>query len=176
MIVVQRLVTEWTKASRGAPGATRRNATPEAAPLAPVLPGRPDGYLEHQVVFDEAHAFAGRENVAWCEELPAEVGRRGRSPVVLELEEGALVVSFRGGTAGEAFGRPANRRCFALALGTQGRVTFNGRFTTCGCCGGAWIYRKTILRIANVPDGEAIPADLFLRPTPHVCSHMGRLR
>src|SRR5688572_24303520 len=52
LIVVQLIVTSWTKASRGAPDATKRNASPTAL----VVPGMSlgsDTLLLHKVAFNE---------------------------------------------------------------------------------------------------------------------------
>lgn len=177
MIVVQRLVTEWTKASRGAPGAVKRNAAPEALLLPQGLLGRRDEYREHEVTFGEREGFeASGERVVGEARLPADVWARDRSPARLELlADGSLDVSFHPGNyIGAASGRPPNGDCFVLPHGTWGRVVWNGRFGDYDT--GVWYYRKGVVNVANLPDGEAVQADLFLRPTPTVCSHLGRLR
>lgn len=179
MIVVQRLVTEWTKASRGAPGAVKRNATPAALPLPPGLLERREPYREHEVTFGERQAFeASGERVVGEARLPVDVWSRDRSPARLELlADGSLGVSFRPGNhIGAAAGRPPNGDCFVLPVGTSGRVVWNGRFADYDT-GTWWYYRKTVVNVANLADDLPLPADLFLRRSPtHVCSHMGRLR
>ena len=42
LVLIQDVVTTWTKASRGAPGATARNRVPEALPLPADPPGPPE--------------------------------------------------------------------------------------------------------------------------------------
>src|SRR6185503_8816815 len=56
MIVIQKLVTRWTKASRGGSAAARRNATPLASMLPPPPRGT-HGVFLHTLTFDEAASF-----------------------------------------------------------------------------------------------------------------------
>lgn len=67
MIVVQRVVTSWTKQSRGGAAATRRNAVPEAFTLPA---GGESGVLIHEVDVRENGDFAPVSAVRTLERLP----------------------------------------------------------------------------------------------------------
>jgi len=67
MIVVQRVVTHWTKQSRGGGAATRRNAVPEVFPVH--APG-PAGVLVHEVDAHERDGFTASHTVRILDRLP----------------------------------------------------------------------------------------------------------
>lgn len=67
MIVVQRVVTQWTKQSRGGAPATRRNAVPEAFPVPST--GR-SAVLVHAVEARERDGFAPYDTVESLDRLP----------------------------------------------------------------------------------------------------------
>src|SRR5689334_16711372 len=66
MIIVQEIITIWTKASRGGVGAARRNRVPRILPLPPVPPDA--AVVHHVVTFSERDGF--EPSPARCEALP----------------------------------------------------------------------------------------------------------
>ncbi len=68
MIVVQRIVTTWTKQSRGGAAAARRNGVPEAFALPTA--GRV-GVVVHEVDAHERDDFASADTVRTLDRLPA---------------------------------------------------------------------------------------------------------
>ncbi|WP_204300111.1 hypothetical protein [Actinoplanes campanulatus] len=150
MIVVQRVLTEWTKRSRGAPGAVRRNAVPEAFPL-------PPGSVFHQVTAYEQDDFTPVPTVD--DIVPARAGvRLGHSPDGLVTVTGVTDVWCQ---CVMVFPRRPERVVLELPPGTWGRWRLNFRLWEEDS---DWRYQKWVLNIANLP-GPA-PTDLFLAEPP----------
>lgn len=171
MIVVQRMRTHWTKASRGGVAAARRNAVPEAVALPAA--GRP-GLLVHSVEVREASDFVPSDEVSTLDWLPesdwrtralaADRQRRraGRSDAVpepawqrletrggvsLREEGGRLVVTGRpAGGQPQRYGHP--RQVFVLELGAWARWRINFRFGPECACGSEWRYEKWVVNVA----------------------------
>ncbi|MGK5517774.1 hypothetical protein ACSNN9_00265 [Micromonospora sp. URMC 107] len=72
MIVVQRVLTAWTKRSRGAPGAVRRNAVAEMFRLPPGDPAAPEEWVKQS---RGARRVARRNTAAKALQLPPPEGR-----------------------------------------------------------------------------------------------------
>ncbi|MEV7026357.1 hypothetical protein [Kitasatospora sp. NPDC093558] len=147
-LVVQRIRTSWTKASRGGPGAAIRNAAPTAFAL-------PEGLTSalHAISMRESDAFAPHMSVA-------DLSDPG---VVLKESDGLLRVHRPEVTP---FGMPLrNRRppAVRLAPGEWLRWQINHRFA--GGWEGAWTYRLDTFNIAYCPTSP----DVFLgTPTHHI--------
>ncbi|GAA3342391.1 hypothetical protein GCM10020358_37210 [Amorphoplanes nipponensis] len=164
MIVVQRVVTEWTKRSRGAPGAVRRNAVPEACP---VPPADGAGVLVHQVFARERDGFAGRETRSG-HTLPASgsLPLDGVAGVRLERADGRLQVT---GVTGvwcqcfTVFPRRPDRTVLVLLPGRWGRWRLNFRLWE-DDGHGEWRYQKWVVNVAHLA-GPA-PAELFQASPP----------
>lgn len=63
-IVIQTLTTEWTYATRGEPGAEKRNSLPETMSIPDELVWQQNaGYLHHAVLFGEQHLFNPIEDI-----------------------------------------------------------------------------------------------------------------
>lgn len=173
MIVVQRLVTHWTKASRGAPAASARNATPEALALPAALLSAEAACLHHAVDFREGRAFQPEERAGTDGHVSPMAPWLGKPcSVRFDLAPGRLDVSFRRDSdLGDGSGRPPDGPCFVLAPGQWGRVAFNGVFGDHDT--GEWYYEKEVFNVAHV---DAATADLFLAAPTFACLHMARLR
>lgn len=107
MVIVQTLCTRWTKESRGAPNAARRNATPEIVPLDPARVIAEETTW-HEVTFEEptfalVEAYRPRS-------LPNDFLR-----VSAHFEEDLATLSL------SLFGK----RCLRLARGQSGRIVYN---------------------------------------------------
>jgi hypothetical protein len=104
-VIVQTLCTQWTKQSRGAPGALRRNSTPTHQPLDPArIHG--DEATWHEVTFREPD-FSVRETYR-SRSLPNDFLR-----VSLFFEPGVLSVRFFGSVR------------LRLLPGQSGRIVYN---------------------------------------------------
>ncbi|GGN75141.1 hypothetical protein GCM10010112_46090 [Actinoplanes lobatus] len=150
MIVVQRVLTEWTKRSRGAPGAVRRNAVPEAFPLPPAV-------VFHQVTAYEKDDFTPASTAD--DIIPVRSGiRLSHSP------DGHLTVTSATDVwcrCVMVFPRRPERVVLDLPPGTWGRWRLNFRLWEEDS---DWRYQKWVLNIADLP-GPA-PTGLFLATPP----------
>ncbi|MFJ5989986.1 hypothetical protein [Lentzea sp. NPDC092896] len=148
-VVVQWVRTEWTKKSRGQPGATRRNATPVGFALPHLLPA------VHEVRLGERYDFEPH----WSKES-SEIDR-----IALTLREDDEVLSVQLQDTLRASPRRWNRPSpVRLARGEWLRWQINHRWSG-GCCGG-WSYELTTL---NLVYGSPSDAKVFLgTPTRHV--------
>ncbi len=152
MIVAQFVVVDWTKRSRGAPGAAVRNAVPEAFRLPPLPPA---DVVVHDVWADEAGGFVPEEK------LTADAqGRMFRFAVV----DGRVAVRLLStAVAGySAWGTP--QVVLRVAPGTWSRVVWNRRYASTSS---EWRYRKFVLNVAwwQGLDGPP-PLDLFVATAP----------
>ena len=139
MIKLQAIQVEWTKKSRGAPGATRRNAIPESFPFPESEAG---AILLHELRFSEWDGFVARESVEqWS------TYTRYRGLAFQPRSCGEVLVSY--GYERWYVGAPARAShktpLFTLTRGQWGKFVINGRIaSTCG-----WSYRKFVANIAN---------------------------
>jgi hypothetical protein len=176
---VQRVVTEWTRASRGAPGATRRARVPLAFPLPPGDPGAVPrcGVLVHGVRAAEEDGFVVHHT---REEYPPP----GADPLTLDRAAGVRLR--RSGDDLVVTGRPdvwapslvahpprAGRDLLRLAPGRWGRWMVNFRVVDEHLS--AWSYRLWVVNVAHLP-GRADPA-VFVHGGPAaVVDNRARLR
>lgn len=118
MIVLQHVVTIWTKRTRGAEGREQRARLPTWYPVPEGLLASARRFLRQQIRRDEWHGWSATPQVEVSDRV------RGTDAVTLAEEGGALAVAFLGG----ACGRP--RRDDAKVVVPAGRhltVRFNGR-------------------------------------------------
>ena len=165
MLIVQRIITEWSKAFRGGDEAGRRNATPEALLLPPVRDASAN-YLFYDNRFLERNCFRHDANLA-------------ESTLLQQLRIEPLVLSIAADTIKATFawswhhcGAPVRKpqELFRLTLGEWGQFVVNGRFGAQSTAGREWGYHKTVFNIALTP--EFIPT-LFVDSAPH--SHVSLL-
>ena len=138
MVVVQVVITEWTKASRGQPGAARRAAVPEAFDLGPV-----DGS-------DTVHVETVRsaEWTGWQDARSRDHGASlpfAAGGVLLEAA-GTDVVCTRLASHGSFEHAGYDRRVFVLGPGESGRLVRNQR----DAHEHGWRYTKTVVNVANL--------------------------
>ena len=140
IVIIQRLVTRWTKESRGEPGATRRNATPVALPV-PGVPPKAEGILLHSVSFFEREGFEA-DPVSTL--VPFEEYPRDLPELMLRRSADDLGVRCLWTYALGAPERP-HGGITQLAAGEWLRVMHNGRVAH----DRGWSYQRTIVNIAN---------------------------
>ncbi|GAA5066187.1 hypothetical protein HNP84_001189 [Thermocatellispora tengchongensis] len=151
MVVVQRIVTRWSKQSRGAAEATRRGALPTALPVPPAPEGA-GPLLLHDVLLDEEAGYAPAETVA-AHPLPARV-----AGLALDLrEDGVLRVRSTPGFASYPI-RRREESLFRLAPGHRGRYLANFRFTGCQCSA-RWWYEQWTVNVSHGVSPAVFPAD-----------------
>lgn len=165
-LIVQLLTTEWTKESRGAPGAQLRNATPLAVELPPRWTELDDAtFRVHHLYFAEHRDYVPRE---WTDV------RRGRPFVEVEAfrvereEKGVRVLLNHG-----QMGLPGSREwggmardqhteeLFQLSAGEWGRAIYNERVQYWDT--GHWGYCKHVLNVGLLKD---VGLDVFRSTAP----------
>jgi hypothetical protein len=133
VIVAQRVLTEWTKRSRGAPAATRRNAVPEGFPV-------PSGTGAHLVAARERDDF-----------VPAEVVSDGVPGVRWEVRDGRLAVTAATDVwcrCFTVFPQRAEKVVLLLEPGTWGRWRVNFRLWE-DFNSSEWHYQKWVVNVAH---------------------------
>lgn len=162
--IVQCIDTDWTKQSRGSPGAIKRNATPQALRLPLEERSRGCSFIEHRSRFDERRDFEDPHLSISFESLaPGRTLRYGGVQVVKEDNRLRVSWIYTPEDAGMP-PRPQKRNdVFELTLNQWGRVIFNGRFN--GGEHAYWSYRKTVLNIGLF---EEVAASVFVETMPDV--------
>lgn len=148
ILLVQRLRTCWTKASRGGAGAVLRNRVPEIAEVPPQCL-RPEGagYVLHELTFVERDDFAAPQESLEIhgEREPFSVGcvriTRGLEAVTLEYR-------WDRGCAG-APERGWSRNVVTIRAGEWAQIRYNGRFSVGWDC--VWKYEKNVLNVGLFP-------------------------
>ncbi|PTL84893.1 hypothetical protein DAT35_07525 [Vitiosangium sp. GDMCC 1.1324] len=160
------LTTEWTKESRGGPGAQQRNATPMALVLPDAWSNAGDAaFLLHHVYFSEQRRFLPRE---WTEvrkgrthaELEAFRVERSDEGVRVLLDYGQMGMPGRLEWSGLSRGEK-HEELFRLAPGEWGRCVYNERISYWDT--GHWGYCKHVLNVGLLCDE---PLDVFLQGSP----------
>ncbi|TDP96213.1 hypothetical protein [Labedaea rhizosphaerae] len=147
-IAAQVVTTSWTKRSRGAPAADRRNAAPISFPLPDVtLP------VLHEVMMDECSDFEPREQATHS--VP------DASIVTLKLVNAQLRVQATASPWGSVR-RRHRPPAVNLTLGSWVRWMLNYRLVDTST--GEWSYRAETLNLAYGPVG----ADVFLGEPTHL--------
>ncbi len=143
MLIVQRITTEWTKASRGGVGATLRNATPDVLEIPSPTRTMP-GYILHDVRYSEHEHFECHSRIF---ESDAQTHIR-IEPVCLHLTKHTVAARFV--WSWRHCGAPERdpHDVFQLSHGEWGRFTCNGRFGAESSSGREWGYHKTVFNIA----------------------------
>ncbi len=120
VVLVQHIRVVWTKASRGAPNAVRRNAVASAVPFN-LGAGAP--WVFHSVRFREETGFAREHDRV----LTQESYRERDHALLLELVPDGVQVGFRWQPTMGQPPRREKRDAFTLTAGCYGRVVVNGR-------------------------------------------------
>ena len=158
MILIQRITTEWTKASRGNHGATVRNAFRDAYPLPPIAQTR-NPFIVHTVRFREWDNFELRENLTESSSATsAEI-----EPLRIYPHDDHLVVRFVWDWMYCGAPERDSHEIFHVPLGEWGRFICNGRFGPTSSSGCVWHYHKTVFNIAFV---ESCEPSLFVDSKP----------
>lgn len=166
MILVQCIVTEWTKASRGAPRAAKRNAVPEALPFATT--GFDDKFftvVQQLVKYIEYNNF--EESIEYSTP-EIEIVNHVKS-VLYSVVEDELSISIHKVDPPNLTGK--SRKLFSLSNDQWGKVIYNGRSTHCD---GEWKYEKVVVNIGSFMHPP--PEDVFISSAPtYTHDHRGHL-
>jgi hypothetical protein len=157
MIIIQRIIVEWTKKSRGGIGAKRRSQIDEALRIPPTSDST-STYVFHNVRIAEWFDFneqATMETSSAKKQLETE-------PLNFHVAAGVLKTRFC--WSREHCGAPSreSRDLFVLSKNQWARFVCNGRFSK-DLDTGEWTYHKTVFNISNE---KQFDEELFLRGTP----------
>ena len=144
-LVIQLIHCQWTRASRGAPGATLRNAVPEHLPVPAEILTSPECW-QHEVSFAESSNFAPHARLT---QLPSDF--RSTAGLALERNDDGVLCRFVWGPGIGAPEREA-RTAFNLRPQQSGRLCFNGRLSLDAHSDRGWQYQKFVYNIAWVDD------------------------
>jgi hypothetical protein len=169
VIVVQQITARWTKATRGAARAARRNAVPEVARLPMEGVDKPSvAVLQHALLYDERIDFSqpNDEIVINPPDRPLKVGCVRIAPtanwVIATFEYDRVV-------CGDPE-RGRDRKELVVAVGQWAQFAYNGRF---GLSPDEWRYEKTVVNVGLFP---RLRPSLFVQTPPtFVFSSIGRL-
>lgn len=143
MLIVQRITTEWTKASRGGQGAAQRNATSDALRLPP-LAGSTPHYLLHDIRFLEWEDYECLSDVI---ESDGQTHIR-IEPLFIHVTKKHVATRFLWSWRHCGAPERDSHDLFQLSVGQWGRFTCNGRFGAESSSGREWGYHKTVFNIA----------------------------
>lgn len=160
ILVVQEIKTCWTKASRGGPGAVRRNAVPQVMKV-PIrqLQGQEVRMVHHKALFQEQACFhAPEEQLIVNSTLhPLSVGC-----VIIRRSEQSAWAEFRYlGSCGGAPERGWVRKTLKAGPDEWVRVVYNGRFS--GGWDAFWWYEKMAVNVGLFTE---VSASVFTRAPP----------
>ncbi|MEQ8677094.1 MAG: hypothetical protein RLP44_15070 [Aggregatilineales bacterium] len=168
-VIVQEIKIQWTKASRGGEGASRRNTVPDALTLAKLPQTLPPLPLVHQrTVYAEAADF--QPSVTQTEIHDLMLNRHVFIGCVRIISQTAqLQLTYQPGiSCAGAPKRTFTRKEFVLKPDTWARIGYNGRF---GWASG-WSYHKTVFNIAYI---SATGGDIFANEPAHTFSDFADL-
>jgi hypothetical protein len=158
MILIQRITTEWTKASRGGRGATVRNSFPEAFPVPP-FDATISPFVVHTVRFREWENFERHEDLnGFGSATDAHI-----EPIRIYNHNDHLVVRFVWDWMQCGAPERESHEIFQLVPGKWARFVCNGRFGPTSSSGCVWHYHKTVFNIAF---NQSPDADLFVATMP----------
>lgn len=158
-MIVQRIVTTWTKRTRGAEGREARARLPTAYPLPDALLVSKAPCLQHFVARGESDGWALEEKHRTREDVSASLGEEhGAVRLSLAAAGEMNIVFVHADECGAPFRRKKQAR---LLAGSWARVRFNGRFVGYE---EAWYEEKVV----NIAFGTAATRDLFLATSPSV--------
>ena len=155
MIVVQHIQVHWTKASRGMPGAGRRNAVPLVCPLPEAPMGK--GLWVQEITAHESDEFRRRHHAPATGTASRYHGLnftpvQDRLQVFFHYDKDLHGLPHRGPQ------KPL--QLFDLSPGQIGTFHINGRFVSTR----GQFYRSHTF---NITHGTTIPQDAFTGNTPH---------
>jgi hypothetical protein len=153
MVAVQLVKIVYTKASRGAPGATVRNRLPRTFPLS-VSPTR-RFLVERYRLLEHEGFVATPPSIEIADEVPADMD----DLVLEEHKDGSLELGLLWRVETGMPRRDANRRALQLRAGATARLITNGRHTGWD---GQWYTEVSY----NVALGEQLEANVFLLRPP----------
>lgn len=171
MIVLQEIVTTWTKAARGGAGARMRNSVPEFYLLPNEWSGTPttETFFHQRVHYDRYHDFTKPTNTVNISLLPADRWTYLNGGLALHLYPEGLAVEWRWtGEVGAPERSSYPRRIAMLKSGQWAKLRHNGRMGHSNY----WMYRKSVVYIGVV---DVYTPSIFSNPPVSVLEEMADL-
>ncbi len=142
VVIVQRIATHWTKASRGGANAGRRNSVMEVArvPVERIQEANPT-LVEHILGYDESENYhSPREQIR----LNSTVRPIAAGCVAITFTDDTLFATFRYDMGcGGAPDRSWIHKSLRVPLNRWGQIVYNGRFVPGWA--GDWWYEKHVV-------------------------------
>jgi hypothetical protein len=144
MLIIQEIITRWTKESRGAPGAVLRNQVPEVLSIpTPSDPMTDDTWIYQKVIFDEHKKF--KDPFEQLDLLtPFKLTKFGIAEITEQSSCIAICINY-GAWDGAPRRDFLKKKAFLLMKGDFGQIRYNWRISYDE---GGWAYQKTTLNIA----------------------------
>ncbi|TQV73897.1 hypothetical protein FLL45_13615 [Aliikangiella marina] len=160
MLIIQEIVSRWTKKSRGAPGAAIRNSVPEFLVVSvPNSKMESDSWIYQREIFDEFKNF--KEPFKQINVLrPFKLNKFGVTDLSALEDKVAVKVNY-GSWGGAPIRDYQENEAFMLSTKEIGQVRYNWRVSHDE---GGWAYEKTVLNIALVSEFDS---SLFVNSKPN---------
>lgn len=158
IFIIQHITIRWTKKSRGANGATLRNAVPDRL----TLPYKPEpeyenSLIEHKMRYCEENQFSEPE-----QELSQRVLKLGKREkyrclnIRWEADQAKVVYQYEPFKGGAPKRTEHPRQVLTLATGEWGQAMYNGRHVSLFRQSG-WSYRRDIVNVAVLQKSSEDP-------------------
>ena len=158
MLIVQRITTDWTKASRGGDAASIRNSVPEAFAL-PTIPDCDCDYIFHEIHARENEGFTCRDTLIESRLS----GHLHIGPFFIHIAHDHISTRFV--WSWHECGAPErpSQTLFKLNEGQWGQFKCNGRFGAQSTTGREWGYRKSVFNVAFL---RSFNSEVFVNSDP----------
>jgi hypothetical protein len=158
IFIIQHIAIHWTKTSRGASGATLRNAVPDqlALPYEPA-PEYENTLIEHSAIYSAENRFSEPEQEITQRTL--KLGKREKYRCInvrWEDEQAKVVYQYEPFKGGAPKRTEHPRQVLTLAEGEWGQVMYNGRHVSLFRQSG-WSYRRDIVNVAVMDESSKNP-------------------
>lgn len=160
VLVIQQIIVEWDKSSRGGAEAERRNALPEAAKVPFQQYQAADvTFLQQTLAFPAYRNYTPPSEEIMLRPMFNPVSLGG---VTIIWNEEQVKAKFRWSHGCGAPDRGWMAKTLSLAVNEWGQIVYNGRLSDCD--DGQWYYHKTVVNV-----GLFAPAsnNVFTRSEPN---------
>jgi hypothetical protein len=143
MLIIQEIVSRWTKLSRGAPEAVKRNSVPESLVI-PRLNAtiENDSWIYQKEIFDEYKSFEDPFKQADVLK-PFKMNRFGIAEIS-SLDNKVLITINYASWDGAPIRDYKEKKAFTLSMNESGQLRYNWRISYDE---GGWAYQKSVLNI-----------------------------
>jgi hypothetical protein len=172
LLIIQEIKVKWTKLSRGAPHAARRNAVPSILPLPPSLntaspPTADRSIVHHQITFDEANDFTPHATLTLKTiDPPNRHFKFGCLHPQWTSESAQIIFTYSASCGGAPDRSAPPQTVLTLHPDQWGQIIYNGRFSR--GYSGDWYYQHFVFNIALLPTTTAALDPALFTTTPPI--------